>query len=115
MDILPEGKVQITASANLKDRIDGIQFSSQGYEVWLTKIVDEDDQEKTAKLLDDTVERLVKQYYDKLAKEITTTRNEMIDTLRAELSGEYDAKLKFAKEEILKLRKLLTDNGLQYK
>jgi hypothetical protein len=104
MEILPEGKVQISSSANLKDRIDGIQFSSQGYEVWITKVVDEKDQKKTEEVLDSTVQRLVKEYYDKLAKEITTTRNELIDTLRAELSAEYDEKLKKAKEIILEQR-----------
>lgn len=102
--ILPEGKVQISSSAKLSDRIDNIQFTNQGYEVWVTKVVDENDQEAQEKLLDSTVERLVAEYYGKLAKEITSTRNEMIDTLRAELSAEYDEKLKKAKEIILEQR-----------
>ena len=102
--ILPEGKVQISSSAKLSDRIDNIQFTNQGYEVWATKVVDEKDQEEMGKLLDSTIERLVQEYYGKLAKEITSTRNEMIDTLRAELSAEYDEKLKKAKEIILEQR-----------
>ena len=102
--ILPEGKVQISSSAKLSDRIDNIQFTNQGYEVWATKIVDEKDQEEMSKLLDSTVERLVQEYYGKLSKEITSTRKEMIDTLRAELSAEYDEKLKKAKEIILEQR-----------
>ena len=103
-NILPEGKVQISSSAKLSDRIDNIQFTNQGYEVWATKVVDEKDQEEMGKLLDSTIERLVQEYYGKLAKEITSTRNEMIDTLRAELSAEYDEKLKKAKEIILEQR-----------
>ena len=102
--ILPEGKVQISSSAKLSDRIDNIQFTNQGYEVWATKIVDEKDQKAQEELLDRTVERLVQEYYGKLSKEITSTRNEMIDTLRAELSAEYDEKLKKAKEIILEQR-----------
>ena len=104
-NILPEGKVQISSSAKLSDRIDNIQFTNQGYEVWATKIVNEDDQEEIGKLLDSTINRLVKEYYEKLSKEIKSSRNEMIDTLRAELSAEYDSKLKMAKEMILELRK----------
>lgn len=103
-NILDEGKVQISASASLKDRIEGVQFSSQGYEVWLTKIVNEEDEKEQARLLDETANRLVTQYYKKLEQEIKSTRNDMIDTLRVELDKEYREKLQKAKEIIIELK-----------
>ena len=41
---IPEGKVQISGNVSLKDQINGIPFTSQGYEVWVTKVVDEKDE-----------------------------------------------------------------------
>ena len=102
--ILPEGKVQITASANLKDRIDGIQFTSQGYEVWITKVVNEKDQEEQARILNNTAEELVQRYFDKLSKEITETRNDLVDNLRIDLEKKYADRLKKGKEMVLSLQ-----------
>ena len=103
--ILPEGKVQITASANLKDRIDGVQFTSQGYELWITKMVDEKDEEEQVRLLSNVAEELVQKYFEKLGKELKATRNELVDNLRIDLEKEYDVKIKKAKEMIIELRK----------
>jgi DNA-binding transcriptional regulator PaaX len=102
--ILPEGKVQITASANLKDRIDGIQFTSQGYEVWITKVVNEKDQEEQARILNNTAEELVQRYFGKLSKEITETRNDLVDNLRIDLEKKYADRLKKGKEMVLSLQ-----------
>jgi len=104
IQIIPEGKVQISGNASLKDQINGIPFTSQGYEVWVTKVVDEKDEKKQEELLDSLVERLVKTYYKKLDEELRSTRNEMIDNLRIELNKEYEEKLKKAKELIIKLK-----------
>lgn len=104
IQIIPEGKVQISGNASLKDQINGIPFTSQGYEVWITKIVDEKDEKKQAELLDSLAERLAQTYYKKLDGELRSTRNEMIDNLRIELNKEYEEKLKKAKELIIKLK-----------
>ena len=104
IQIIPEGKVQISGSASLKDQINGIPFTSQGYEVWITKIVDEKDEKKQAELLDSLAERLAQTYYKKLDGELRSTRNDMVDNLRIELNKEYEEKLKKAKELIIKLK-----------
>lgn len=103
--IIPEGKVQITASANLKDRIANVQFTAQGYELWITKIVDEKDEDKQRELLNSVVEDLVQKYFAKLGKELKASRNELVDNLRIDLEKEYDVKIKKAKEMIMELRK----------
>ena len=46
IQIIPKRKVQISGNASLKDQINGIPFTSQGYEVWVTKVVDEKDEKK---------------------------------------------------------------------
>ena len=104
IQVIPEGKVQISGNASLKDQINGIPFTSQGYEVWVTKIVDEKDEKKQAELLDSLAERLAQTYYKKLDGELRSTRNDMVDNLRIELSKEYEEKLKKAKELIIKLK-----------
>ena len=104
IQIIPEGKVQISGNASLKDQINGIPFTSQGYEVWITKIVDEKDEKKQAELLDSLAERLAQTYYKKLDGELRSTRNDMVDNLRIELNKEYEEKLKKAKELIIKLK-----------
>lgn len=104
IDIIPEGKVQISANASMKDRINGIDFTSQGVEVWATKLIDEKDEERLDKMLDEQIDRLVVRYYERLAKEITRTRNELVDKLRIELANEYEVKLKKAKEMIVDLQ-----------
>lgn len=101
---IPEGKVQISGNASLKDQINGIPFTSQGYEVWVTKVVDEKDEKKQAELLDSLAERLAQTYYKKLDGELRSTRNDMVDNLRIELNKEYEEKLKKAKELIIKLK-----------
>lgn len=104
IQVIPEGKVQISGNASLKDQINGIPFTSQGCEVWVTKIVDEKDEKKQAGLLDSLAERLAHTYYKKLDGELRSTRNDMVDNLRIELSKEYEEKLKKAKELIIKLK-----------
>jgi hypothetical protein len=125
VDILPEGKVQITVSSELKDKIAGVDYTSQGLSVWLTRVVDSKNQEQMYTVAQDVVDLITQRYAEKLAKDLEVqkekyeqslqdmkdTRNPQIDQIRIDLSGEYDEKLKLAKQEILKLRKLLKDNG----
>lgn len=112
MNTIPEGKEQIYVEALYKEPIDGIPFSNAGLTVGVSKYIKEDTENE---VLDEQIQRLTKEYFSKLSSEIKSTRNDMIDTLRVELSKEYDGKLQLAKEEIIKLRKLLKDNGIQYK
>lgn len=127
IDILPEDKVQITVSSELKDKIAGVDYTSQGLSVWLTRVVDSKDQEQMYEVVQEVVDLITQRYAQKLAKDLEVqkekyeqslqdmkdTRNPQIDQIRIDLSGEYDDKLKLAKQEILKLRKLLKDNGIQ--
>lgn len=57
-------------------------------------------------LAEDTKQVLLEQGVDVKAsiEELKSTRNDLIDKLRAELSAEYDGKLAKAKEMILELR-----------
>ena len=102
MNQIPEGKIQIYVEAVYKEPIDGIPFSNTGLTVAVSKYINEG--ELTTEL-DEQIQRLAKEYFGKLSSEIRSTRNDMIDTLRIELSKEYDKKLQLAKEEIIKLRK----------
>jgi len=102
MNQIPEGKIQIYVEAVYKEPIVGIPFSNTGLTVAVSKYINEG--ELTTEL-DEQIQRLAKEYFGKLSSEIRSTRNDMIDTLRIELSKEYDKKLQLAKEEIIKLRK----------
>jgi len=88
----------------LKDRINGIDFTSQGHEIWLTKIVDEKDENKQYELLEVMVDRLIKKYYERLSDELRTTRNDMVDKLRKELADEYEERLNKAREMVKELQ-----------
>jgi hypothetical protein len=101
MNTIPDGKIQIYTEAVYKEPIEGIPFSNTGLTVGISKYIAEDELPNE---LDALVQRLVKEYFGKLSTEIKSTRNDLIDTVRAELSAEYDGKLAKAKEMILELR-----------
>ena len=110
MNTIPEGKEQIYIEAVYKEPIDGIPFSNVGLTVGVSKYINEGELQSS---IDEQIQRLTKEYFSKLSSEVKSTRNDLIDSLRIELSKEYDNKLKLAKEEIIKLRRLLKDNGIQ--
>jgi hypothetical protein len=108
MNIIPEGKEQIYVEATYKEPIEGVPFSNIGLTVAVSKYIE---QGTEAKELDKQIQRLVKEYFDKLAEEmkgkadsIKETRNELVDKLRVEIADQYDEKLKKAKEIILAQR-----------
>ena len=101
MNIIPEGKEQIYVEAVYKEPIEGIPFSNVGLTVGVSKYITEGEIEKE---LDGQIQRLVKEYFDKLANEIKKSRNTLIDQLRVDLDKEYGEKLKKAKEIILEQR-----------
>lgn len=101
MNTIPEGKIQIYTEAVYKEPIEGIPFSNTGLTVGVSKYIDEN---QLTNELDELVQRLVKEYFGKLSREIRSTRNDLIDKVRVELSAEYDEKLAKAKEMILELR-----------
>ncbi len=101
MNQIPEGKEQIYVEAVYKEPIEGIPFSNVGLTVGVSKYIDQGEIEKE---LDGQIQRLVKEYFDKLASEVKSTRNEMMDKLRVELDKEYADKLKEAKRIILEQR-----------
>jgi DNA gyrase/topoisomerase IV subunit B len=102
--ILPEGKTQVTVSGKLSDRINNVQFTNQGIEVWLTKVVDDDKEQETYDLLNALKDRLIEKYAKQLSDELTTTRNDAIDELRVELDAQYKEKMDKAREMILAMR-----------
>jgi hypothetical protein len=101
MNTIPEGKEQIYVEAVYKEPIEGIPFSNLGLTVGISKYINEGE---VAEELDKTIQRLVKEYFDRLATEIKDTRNDLIDKVRVEIAGEYDAKLDLAKDMIKELR-----------
>lgn len=101
MNIIPEGKEQIYVEAVYKEPIEGIPFSNVGLTVGVSKYIDQGEIEKE---LDKQIQRLVKEYFDKLSAQIKESRNSLIDQLRVDLANEYDEKLKKAKEIILEQR-----------
>jgi len=101
MNQIPEGKEQIYVEAVYKEPIEGIPFSNVGLTVGVSKYIDQGEIEKE---LDGQIQRLVKEYFDKLASEIKKSRNTLIDQLRVDLDKEYGEKLKKAKEIILEQR-----------
>ena len=98
MNIIPEGKEQIYVEAVYKEPIEGIPFSNVGLTVGVSKYINEGEVEKE---LDGQIQRLVREYFDKLASEIKKSRNTLIDQLRVDLDKEYSDKLAKAKEIIL--------------
>ena len=121
MNIIPEGKEQIYVEALYKEPIEGVPFSNIGLTVAVSKYIEQGTEDKE---LDKQIQRLAKEYFDKLAKEmrikaddIKETRNQLADKIRVDISKEYDKKLKKAKEIILKQReeiKLLKEqNGVR--
>jgi len=121
MNIIPEGKEQIYVEALYKEPIEGVPFSNIGLTVAVSKYIEQGTEDKE---LDKQIQRLAKEYFDKLAKEmrakaddIKETRNQLADKIRVDISKEYDKKLKKAKEIILKQReeiKLLKEqDGVQ--
>jgi len=108
MNIIPEGKEQIYVEALYKEPIEGVPFSNIGLTVAVSKYIEQGTEDKE---LDKQIQRLAKEYFDKLAKEmrakaddIKETRNQLADKIRVDISKEYDKKLKKAKEIILKQR-----------
>lgn len=101
MNQIPEGKEQVYVEAVYKEPIEGIPFSNVGLTVGVSKYIDEG---KVEEELDRQTQRLVKEYFDKLASEIKKSRNTLIDQLRVDLDKEYGEKLKKAKEIILEQR-----------
>lgn len=108
MNTIPEGKEQIYVEATYKEPIEGVPFSNIGLTVAVSKYIEQGTIEEE---LDKQIQRLVKEYFDKLSNEmkakaddIKETRNELIDKLRVELAEQYDEKLKKAKEIILEQR-----------
>jgi len=103
MNIIPEGKEMIWAEAVYKEPIEGIPFSNTGLTVGVSKYIDIGEE---ANALDKLTQRLVKEYFDKLADSIKSTRNEMMDKIRAEVSVEKDEIIEKCKKEIFRLRDL---------
>lgn len=101
MNTIPEGKEQIYVEAVYKEPIDGIPFSNVGLTVGISKYINEGEIEDE---LDSQIQRLVKEYFDKLASEIKKSRNTLIDQLKVDLDKEYSEKFKKAKEIILEQR-----------
>jgi len=101
MNTIPEGKEQVYVEAVYKEPIEGIPFSNVGLTVGVSKYIDEGTVEKE---LDSIIQRLVKEYFGKLATEIKSTRNTLIDQVRVELDEKYKGYIKELKEEIIKLK-----------
>jgi len=114
MKEIPEGMMEVWASGEIKEPIEGVRFSNEGVSLGFSKLVEEDNWGVAQMILNKQVSNLKKIYHEKLKSAITETRNDVIDLLREELSTEYDHKLELSKEEIIKLKKLLTDNGVRY-
>jgi len=112
MNTIPEGKELIWTEAVYKEPIEGIPFSNVGITMGISKYIEENDR---ADVLGETVEKLVKKYFDKLSKEIRSTRNDLIDKVRKEVAEEYGEKFEKAKSEVLRLYKLCEDNNINYK
>ena len=101
MNIIPEGKEQIYVEAVYKEPIEGIPFSNVGLTVGVGKYINHGELETE---LDGQIQRLVKEYFDKLASEIKKSRNTLIDQLKVDLDKQYSDKLAKAKEIILEQR-----------
>ena len=101
MNTIPEGKELVWAEAVYKEPIEGIPFSNTGLTVGVSKYVDIGEAQGA---LDSAVQRLVEEYFKKLSEQIKSTRNELVDKIRAEVSEEKDGIIEKAKEEYLKLR-----------
>lgn len=107
METIPEGYTQVSVEASLKDKIAGIDYTSQGISLWLIRLVKNTEEKDVYEILKTATTRLVDKYEEKLNKELTSSRNTAIDKLRKELSEEYEERLNKAKQEIIKLRKQL--------
>jgi len=101
MNTIPEGKELLWAEAVYKEPIQGIPFSNVGLTVGISKYIEEG---KSDSELDTLVQRMVKEYFKKLSEEVKSTRNDMIDNIRIEVSKEKDGIIEKAKEEYIKLR-----------
>ena len=112
MNTIPEGKEQIYVEATYKEPIEGVPFSNIGLTVGVSKYIEQGTEaEKLTEELDKQIQRLVKEYFDKLSEDmkvkadtIKETRNELVDKLRVDIANEYDERLKKAKEIILAQR-----------
>ena len=101
MNTIPEGKEQIWTEAVYKEPIEGIPYSNVGLTVGMSKYIEQGSEREE---IEKTIQTLVEQYFVKLAEDIRSTRNELMDKLRVEIAQEYDGKLKKAKKMILEQR-----------
>jgi vancomycin permeability regulator SanA len=101
MNTIPEGKEQIWTEAVYKEPIEGIPYSNVGLTVGVSKYIEQGSEREE---IEKVIQTLVEQYFVKLAEDIRSIRNELMDKLRVEIAEEYDEKLAKAKELILKQR-----------
>ena len=113
MNTIPEGKEMIWTEAVYKEPIEGVPFSNVGLTVGVSKYIEES---QRAEILEEQINKLVKTYFDKLAKNVRNTRNELMDKLRKDISEEYESRLEKAKEIVIELKeenKKLTDEIME--
>ena len=101
---IPEGKALVWVEAVYKEPIEGIPFSNEGMTIGMAVYVDKDNREQLRTELDTEIKVMTKEYFDKLATEIKSTRNTLIDQVRVELDEKYKGYIKELKEEIIKLK-----------
>ena len=101
MNNIPEGKEQIWTEAVYKEPIEGIPYSNVGLTVGVAKYIEQGSEREE---IEKTIQRLTEEYFVKLAEDIRSTRNELMDKLRVEIAQEYDEKLAKAKKIILEQR-----------
>ena len=104
MRSIPEGMMEIWTETSFKDRIADIQFTSQGVSLGVCRLVKDEDWDKASETLDKDTQRVLKEYYEKLSKEIRNTRNDMIDQIRIDVAKEKDEIIERAKVKVLELQ-----------
>jgi len=101
VNLIPEGMIQVSVGGSIKDKIANIDYTSQGIDLWITKIVPEEDGKEAYQMLDSLCQKLTDKYAQRLSENLKAQRNRAIDNLRQEVAEKYDKKLKQAKELIL--------------
>ena len=110
MRSIPEGMMEVWASGEMKEPIEGVRFSNEGVQLGFALFVKREDWEDAQSVLNQQVEQLKRVYHEKLKTALTDTRNDVMDNLRIELSEQYDSQLEKAQKEIIKLKEQI--NGI---
>ena len=110
------GTITIHPTAGIKMPIKGVQFSNIEFSLTIDKeVVEDENLDNIYDTLSELMEMVVKEYHGRLSDMIESASEEVSNTARLEIEKEYKDKIELAKTEIIKLRKILTDNGLSYK